>query len=56
MQKIILFSILFLLASCLLKNNKKCLNPLGQEVDWYTIFFMPASISELKRKQTFTSK
>ena len=46
MQKIILFSILFLLASCLLKKNKKCLNPLGQEVDWFTIFFMPESISD----------
>ena len=34
---------MFLSASCSIK--KVCLNPSGQEVDWYAIFFMPASIS-----------
>ena len=43
MLKIIIFSIL--LFSILSSIKKVCLNPAGQEVDWYAIFFMPASIS-----------
>ena len=42
--KSIIISVLLLSASC--STKKVCLNPLGQEVDWYAIFFMPASISE----------
>ena len=43
MIKNIILSFLCLSASCSIK--KVCLNPSGQEVDWYAIFFMPASIS-----------
>ena len=43
MFKSILFSILLLLSSC--ATNKVCRNPSGKEVDWYSIFFMPASAS-----------
>ena len=42
--KSIILSVLLLSASC--STKKVCLNPLGQEVDWYAIFFMPASISD----------
>ena len=37
--KSIIISVLLLSASC--STKKVCLNPLGQEVDWYAIFFMP---------------
>lgn len=43
MFKVLIFSLLFLLSSC--ATNKVCRNPSGKEVDWYSIFFMPASAS-----------
>ena len=43
MYKSIIFSILLIISSC--STKRVCLNPSGQEVDWYTIFFMPLSIS-----------
>ena len=43
MQKIILFSVLLILAGC--ATDKVCRNPSGSEVDWYAIFFMPQSAS-----------
>ena len=43
MLKNVILYFMFLSASCSIK--KVCLNPSGQEVDWYAIFFMPASIS-----------
>ena len=47
MSKFILFLILFISISC--STNKVCRNPEGVEVDWYTIFFMPASASSDKK-------
>jgi len=41
--KLISFSLLILFSSC--NTNRVCLNPSGKEVDWYAIFFMPASAS-----------
>ena len=43
MLKSLIFSILLLFASC--ATNKVCRDPSGKEVDWYSIFFMPQSIS-----------
>ena len=43
MQNFILFTFLFFFVSC--SSNKVCRNPEGNEVDWYAIFFMPASVS-----------
>jgi len=43
MIKFIAFSFILLLSSC--ASNKVCRNPSGKEVDWYSIFFMPASAS-----------
>ena len=43
MYRSIILSVLFLLSSC--ATNKVCKNPSGGEVDWYVIFFMPASAS-----------
>jgi deoxyribonuclease-2 len=43
MVKYVLFTLLIFLVSC--SSNKVCRNPQGNEVDWYTIFFMPASAS-----------
>ena len=43
LSKIFLFSLLILLSSC--GASRVCRNPSGKEVDWYTIFFMPASAS-----------
>ena len=43
MLKSIILSLLLFLSSC--STNKVCRNPSGKEVDWYTIFFMPASAS-----------
>ena len=43
MLKSIIFSIFLLSSFCSIR--KVCLNPAGQEVDWYAIFFMPSSIS-----------
>ena len=42
-MKNILISILIIYSSC--ATNKVCRNPSGKEVDWYAIFFMPASAS-----------
>ena len=44
MQKIFLSSIFIFLVSC--SANKVCRNPEGEEVDWYAIFFMPASVGK----------
>lgn len=46
MLKKIIFSALLIFISC--SPKKVCLNPSGQEVDWYVIFLMPASISDDK--------
>ena len=43
MLKNVILYYMLLLASCSIK--KVCLNLPGQEVDWYAIFFMPASVS-----------
>ena len=43
MFKPLIFSALFLLT--LSTTNKVCRNPSGKEVDWYSLFFMPASAS-----------
>ena len=43
MFKILLSFILILSIQC--TTNKVCRNPSGEEVDWYTIFFMPTSAS-----------
>ena len=43
LSKIFFFSLLILLSSC--GGSRVCRNPSGKEVDWYTIFFMPASAS-----------
>ena len=40
---IFLFSFLSIFCS----TKKVCLNPAGEEVDWYAIFFMPSSISTM---------
>ena len=38
---------LFLFLSIYSSTKKVCLNPAGEEVDWYAIFFMPSSISTM---------
>jgi len=43
MFKYLVCSLLIILVSC--SSNKVCRNPDGEEVDWYTIFFMPSSAS-----------
>ena len=43
MKKFIFLSLLIFFVSC--TTNKVCRNPDGEEVDWYAIFFMPASVS-----------
>ena len=43
MFKSLLISLLIILSSC--STNKVCRSPSGKEVDWYTIFFMPQSVS-----------
>ena len=43
MHRFILYSILFFSIAC--TTNKVCRDPNGEEVDWYVIFFMPASAS-----------
>ncbi len=43
MIKYLVCSLLIILISC--SSNKVCRNPDGEEVDWYTIFFMPSSAS-----------
>ena len=43
MLRSLIISILLLFASC--ATNKVCRDPSGKEVDWYSIFFMPQSIS-----------
>ena len=44
MFKSVTLSFLFLSVTCSIK--KVCLNPSGQEVDWYAIFLMPTSTSD----------
>ena len=38
---------LFSFLSTIFSIKKVCLNPTGEEVDWYAIFFMPSSISTM---------
>ena len=45
MLKFLIFLFSFLSKIC--STKKVCLNPAGEEVDWYTIFFMPSSISTI---------
>ena len=45
MLKFLIFLFSFLSKIC--STKKVCLNPEGEEVDWYTIFFMPSSISTI---------
>ena len=41
--KTLIYSYLVILASCI--ANKVCRDPSGKEVDWYSIFLMPKSLS-----------
>ena len=43
MIKTLIYSALYIFASC--NINRVCRDPVGKEVDWYSIFLMPSSVS-----------